>query len=537
MAGVAGLAVSVFLVIAYRGGPAVTDWARFAKLMTAASVAGLILRGLRRKAFFGRRASFHKAFSLDATLQGAILLHPQLPYPSVEASFVSRNTGVPGADLKWWFRVRSTAAVAIPLLLAGVVFLLAGRALPAAVCIAAALMWTGARAFAPHGKTRFLLAMLFGLSAAVAEGWLFTEACLALYPGQPAAPCFLLYSLLLAGFELSPVPFALGVLEVLWLGLSLIPGLTLPGILVAFAYRCWRGLPVLLLTLFYLPRYKMKVSDLYDPNLADALARTHPRATTDARSNTREPFISFVLPAFNEEARLPVYLPQVQEFCRERAGRSEIVIVDDGSTDGTAAYVESVAARDPAVRLVKQPFNQGKGAAVRRGVSEARGDYILFADSDGATPIREAAKLIEACRDGADVVIGSRKAEGGGTQRSRSLIRGMIGSMFYRITNLLAVPDILDTQCGFKLFRRGAAEKIFPLLREKGWAFDVEILFLAQKFGMTIAEVPVNWTAVEGSKVKPSDGLRFFIALFRIRRRTSGLTGSSDPVSAHTPVP
>jgi dolichyl-phosphate beta-glucosyltransferase len=338
---------------------------------------------------------------------------------------------------------------------------------------------------------------------------------------------------LLAAFELSPAPFALGVLEAAWLGLSLVPGLAVPGIMAAFAYRVWRGVPVLLLTWFYLPRYKMTVSDLYDPNLADALALSHRHRPHDARPRGGGPFVSFVLPAFNEEARLPVYLPQVQEFCHSLAGPSEIVIVDDGSTDGTAAYVESVTARDPSVRLVKQPYNQGKGAAVRRGVTEAHGDYILFADSDGATPIAEAAKLIEACLDGADVVIGSRKAEGAGAQRSRSLIRGMIGSMFYRITNLLAVPDILDTQCGFKLFRRSAAQMIFPLLREKGWAFDVEILFLAQKFGMKISEVPVNWTAVEGSKVKASDGLRFFIALFRIRHRTSGLTGSSNPASAH----
>jgi dolichyl-phosphate beta-glucosyltransferase len=284
---------------------------------------------------------------------------------------------------------------------------------------------------------------------------------------------------------------------------------------------------MLLLTWFYLPRYKMTVADLYNPHLAQALAPEQPEQVDDTAPDG--PLLSVVIPAYNEEQRLPLYLPKVQAFCRALPSESEILVVDDGSKDGTVAYVQSLAAADPSIRLLRQPRNQGKGAAVRRGVQEARGAFILFADADGATPIGEAAKLLAAGRKGTDVVIGSRKAADSETRRDRSWLRGLLGSVFYRVTNLLAVPGILDTQCGFKLFRRSAAQRIFPQLHESGWAFDVEILFLAQKFGMSIAEVPVNWSAVDGSKVKASDGLRFFSALFRIRHRAAGLTGPSNP--------
>jgi dolichyl-phosphate beta-glucosyltransferase len=172
---------------------------------------------------------------------------------------------------------------------------------------------------------------------------------------------------------------------------------------------------------------------------------------------------------------------------------------------------------------VRQNPNRGKGAAVQRGVLESHGRFILFTDADGATPITECSKLLQAALDGADIVIGSRKI-GSGVQRERSVLRSLVGSMFYRITNLLAVPGIEDTQCGFKLFSRTAARHIFPELRETGWAFDVEVLFLAQKFGMIIEELPVNWSAVEGSKIRPKDAIRMLIALLRIRHRGSGLT-------------
>ena len=223
-------------------------------------------------------------------------------------------------------------------------------------------------------------------------------------------------------------------------------------------------------------------------------------------------------------------MPDVLAYAATVRGGAEVIVVDDGSKDATPEYVTSVANSDPAVRLVRQNPNRGKGAAVQRGVLEAGGRFILFTDADGATPITECSKLLDAGLAGADIVIGSRKIGGNGVQRERSILRNLVGSIFYRITNLLAVPGIEDTQCGFKLFSRGAARQIFPELRETGWAFDVEVLFLAQKFGMIIEELPVNWSAVEGSKIRPKDAIRMLFALLRIRHRGAGLTtGPASP--------
>jgi dolichyl-phosphate beta-glucosyltransferase len=201
-----------------------------------------------------------------------------------------------------------------------------------------------------------------------------------------------------------------------------------------------------------------------------------------------------------------------------------VLVIDDGSRDGTVAYVEGVAAGHPAVRVIRQVRNQGKGAAVLRGLQAACGRYILFADADGATPIAEADKLLRVAARGVEVVVGSRKAVDQSVQRERSPIRDLMGAVFYRVTNLLAVPGVRDTQCGFKLFRRVAAQRIVPLMRETGWAFDVEVLFLAQKCGLAIVEVPVNWTAIAGSKISPvKDAIKMFMAVLRIRQRGAGL--------------
>ncbi len=529
---VAGLAVTA-LVLALRPGlPASHLGWRFALWMALSVSAGGILRGLRRKVFFGSRVSAHSAFSFDAIFQAAILFNPQLPYPDVESEFLAHHTDSTPETVAPWFRVRETASVAIPLSLISVTAALFGSTLWAVILGVGAIAWTLHRSLhiIRAIRPRFLAAMGLGIAASISEGLLFTAASRAAYPEAASGSAFLLYAVLLAAFELSPAPFTLGVLEIGWLAVFWIPGLVPPGILMPEAYRIFRAVPLILLAIFYLPRYKMSVRDLYDVRLPLVLARTRKkRAAEELRGG---PVLSVVVPAYNEAERLPRYLPDVIEYCAALPGGGEVLVVDDGSQDATASYVESLAASTPLVRLVRQPRNMGKGAAVRRGVMEAKGQYILFADADGATPIAEASRLLQAAGEGSDVVIGSRKVAAQSVRRERSLLREFIGSAFYRITNLLAVPGIEDTQCGFKLFRRAAAERIFPNLRETGWAFDVEILFLAQKFGLTIEEIPVNWSAVEGSKVRPKDAVHMLFALLRIRRRSAGLTSSPSSLTA-----
>jgi dolichyl-phosphate beta-glucosyltransferase len=530
---IVGLAVMAAVLAFQPAAPAVRIGMKFAGWMALSVVAGGILRGLRRKAFFGSRLSLHQAFSFDAIFQAAILFNPQLPYPDVESEFLARHTGSSPEAVALWFRVREAASLAIPLSLGCVTAMLGGAGYWALAFGFATAAWTAHRCgyLAPESRPRFLLAIAFGIAASLGEGLLFTAAGRSASPVPETWSAFLLYAVLLAAYELSPAPFTLGVLELGWLSLSIIPGVRPPGLLIVEAYRLFRAVPILLLAIFYLPRYKMSVRDLYDRRLPLVLARTR-RARAPEIPDSAGPLLSVVLPAYNEAARLPRYLPDVIAYCSGIPGGGEVLVVDDGSRDETPEYVESLAETAPALRLVRQPRNLGKGAAVRRGVMESKGRFILFADADGATPISECSKLLQAAEEGADVVIGSRKAAGGSVRRDRSLLREFIGSTFYRITNLLAVPGIADTQCGFKLFRRAAARRIFPELRETGWAFDVEILFLAQKFGLTIDEIPVNWTAVEGSKVRPKDALRMLVALLRIRRRSAGLTTSPSSLTA-----
>jgi dolichyl-phosphate beta-glucosyltransferase len=528
---VGAVLTAIFLV--FRPGPAASHlgW-RFVLWMALAVSAGGILRGLRRKVFFGPRISVHSVFSFDAIFQAAILFNPQLPYPDVESEFLAHQTESTPEAMAPWFRVRETASVAIPLSLISVIAALFGSLLWAIVFGLAAIAWTSYRSsFVVRAiRAPFLEAMALGIGASVSEGLLFTMASREAYPGATAWSAFLLYSVLLAAFELSPAPFTLGVLEIGWLVVFWIPGIAPPGIVMPEAYRVFRAIPLVLMALFYLPRYKMSVRDLYDVRLPLALARARKKRVEE--EPTHGPLLSVVVPAYNEADRLPRYLPDVIEYCSALPGGGEILVVDDGSQDSTASYVESLAKSAPVVRLVRQPRNMGKGAAVRRGVMEAKGQYILFADADGATPIAEASRLLQAAQEGSDVVIGSRKIAADSVRRERSVLREFIGSAFYRITNLLAVPGIEDTQCGFKLFRRAAAERIFPKLQETGWAFDVEILFLAQKYGFIIEEMPVNWRAIEGSKVRPKDAIRMLLALLRIRRRSAGLTSSPTSLTA-----
>ena len=234
----------------------------------------------------------------------------------------------------------------------------------------------------------------------------------------------------------------------------------------------------------------------------------------------RQPDLSIVIPAFNEEARLGPTLEAYLDYCHGTARRVELIVVDDGSLDRTSAVVNHYAARHPEVRLIRLAENQGKGQAVRSGVVNAQGKLVLFADADGATPLSEIERLVAALERGADVAIGSRALYDRSVRIQAKFYRRVIGRIFHGLVELLTVPHVKDTQCGFKLFRGPVAHDLFSRMRIRGFSFDVELLMMAQRLGYAIAEVPVNWTHQPGSKVNiVTDSARMLRDLFVIRGR------------------
>jgi len=229
------------------------------------------------------------------------------------------------------------------------------------------------------------------------------------------------------------------------------------------------------------------------------------------------PQVSIVFPAYNEETRLPTTLASVHAFCSEEGLDFEIVVVNDGSKDGTIAAVENFAKHHDGVRLISYQVNMGKGHAVRKGALAAEGDLILINDSDGSSPICELLRLRDAIGSGADLAIGSRAKHSAETKVQALAYRTYVGNTFNRLVQSLLLPGIYDTQCGFKLFKRSVAHDIFKVARVDGYAFDVEVLYLAKLSNYTIEEVPINWNNVEGSKVNVFvDSVKMFFEVLHI---------------------
>ena len=237
-------------------------------------------------------------------------------------------------------------------------------------------------------------------------------------------------------------------------------------------------------------------------------------------------YLSVVIPAYNEERRLPDTLAAVGEYLRRRSYTWEIVVADDGSEDGTAGLVQDAAQGDPNIRLISLP-HRGKGSAVKHGMLAAVGDFRFLCDADLSMPIEHLERLLPGGAPAADIVIGSREASGArriGEPRRRWLM----GRVFNGMTQLMATPGIADTQCGFKVFSAAAAQPLFALQTLDGFAFDAEILFLARRRGFTIAEVGIDWRYRAESKVRPfRDGWRTLRDLLIIRWRW--LTGRYPP--------
>jgi len=232
---------------------------------------------------------------------------------------------------------------------------------------------------------------------------------------------------------------------------------------------------------------------------------------------------SIVIPALNEARRLPPYLGRVVSYFGARGQPYEVIVVDDGSTDGTLARVEDYAREHGAVRGLALGGHEGKGAAVRRGMLAAAGTYRLFADADGATPIEELDRFEPVLAAGADVVIGSRTVPDASVAVVSRLHRAAARSLFAWMVGRLGLNGVSDSQCGFKAFEGAVAEALFGALRTPGLAFDVELLLRARAAGYRIVEVPVNWTEQAGGKVRIfRHGPGMALEILRVRRQLKG---------------
>ncbi|MFJ3696510.1 dolichyl-phosphate beta-glucosyltransferase [Streptomyces sp. NPDC090052] len=229
--------------------------------------------------------------------------------------------------------------------------------------------------------------------------------------------------------------------------------------------------------------------------------------------------LSVVVPAYNEEGRLGPTLEAVRTYLDGRSGSWELVVVDDGSADGTARIAREAAAADPRVRLVSSPGNRGKGHALRLGVAASKGVRVLVTDADLATPIEELDRLTQELETGYEAAVGSRAHPDSTVEVHQGRLRESMGRMGNRLIRAVAVPGIRDTQCGFKLLDGDKAREAFADARLDGWGIDVEILQYFRRQGWAVAEVPVRWSHQEGSKVGPLDYLRVLAELIRLKAR------------------
>jgi dolichyl-phosphate beta-glucosyltransferase len=227
---------------------------------------------------------------------------------------------------------------------------------------------------------------------------------------------------------------------------------------------------------------------------------------------------SIVIPAFNESARIGRALSDVLSSIQKNSWDAEIIVVNDGSSDDTAAIVQGFAATHPIIRLIHNDGNRGKGYSVRNGMLQATGSLVMFTDADLSAPMDEAERLFAAIRDGADVAIGSRWLERGRQTIHQPLYRQFFGRCFNAVTRMVMRLPFADTQCGFKAFTRSAAQTVFQLQRIERWGFDPEILFIALKRGYKVREVSVTWGHDERSRISYlKDGIKMLEELMYIR--------------------
>jgi dolichyl-phosphate beta-glucosyltransferase len=243
-----------------------------------------------------------------------------------------------------------------------------------------------------------------------------------------------------------------------------------------------------------------------------------PSDASKTGSDGQELRLSVVIPMYNETKRIGNTVPRLLAYFATQPYRYEFVIVDDGSTDDTAALARKLFASTENVRVLEERPNKGKGSAVRTGMLAAKGKVVLFCDADLATPPSELDKFWRWLDDGYDVVIGSRKMAGANIVRHQPKWRENLGKVFTWLTNILATKGISDVTCGFKCFSHKAAQELFSRARLNDWSFDAEVLFIAQRLGYRIKEVPVTWHDQPGTKVRLlKDATRSIAGLAKIR--------------------
>ena len=257
------------------------------------------------------------------------------------------------------------------------------------------------------------------------------------------------------------------------------------------------------------------------------------------------PQLSIVIPAYNESARIEKTLERVMVCVEQQGWDAEVLVVDDGSKDSTPEIVQNWMQRYPRLHLIKNIGNRGKGYSVRNGLLQAAGEIVMFTDADLSAPMEEAERLFTAIREGADVAIGSRWLDKQRQTIHQPLYRRFFGRCFNWVTRLIMGLPFKDTQCGFKAFKRPAAQIIFRLQRIERWGFDPEILFIAQKLGYVIREVPVTWGHDERSRMSYlKDGMKMLEEMAVIRANSvagrydediAALKDTSNMVTAPSP--
>lgn len=227
--------------------------------------------------------------------------------------------------------------------------------------------------------------------------------------------------------------------------------------------------------------------------------------------------LSVVIPAYNEKVRIEKTLIAINDFLIKQPFKYEIIVVDDGSKDGTEAVVKKLLGSIANLRLIDNQENHGKGFVTRQGMLEATGDVRLFMDADNSTKVDEVLKMIPEFNRGADIVVGSRRIQGSVITVHQPWIRDFLGGVFRLIVHILVPLGVTDSQCGFKAFSARAVEKIFPQQTIFRWAFDVELLAIAKKDGFTVKEVPITWVNDTESHVKLPGMIKMLIEVIEVR--------------------